>query len=160
MGNNSFCPTGCFVSNLPDGSFENNPSSWYSFGAGFLRVQSGAKDGNYSIQVTNGGAYQDITFAAGTKRFIMKGWSRHQGAISVSNPADYSIYCDITLSDGTYDWGRTATFDPNSIINVWVSATLQVTETKEIKNARCYTMFRNGVGAVQFDMIEHWNCPV
>ncbi|KAL3883904.1 hypothetical protein ACJMK2_030134, partial [Sinanodonta woodiana] len=160
LGNNTLCPTGCLKADIPDGSFENNPSSWYNFGAGFLRVSGGAKDGNYFIEVINGGAYQDITFAAGTKKFIVKGWSRHQVAVSASNPADYSIYCDIALSDGTNDWGRIATFNPNSLINVWDSAMLQVTETKDIKTARCYAMFRNGVGVAQFDMFEVWTCPV
>ncbi|XP_052251078.1 uncharacterized protein LOC127858153 isoform X3 [Dreissena polymorpha] len=140
---------------IADGSFEAD-HIWYPYENEFVTKSGDAKDGNHYISVTNGGAYQDIVFnSSPVTSFELSGWSRGHSA-SVPNPADYSIFCDLTHADGTETFGYFTNYDVTR--TAWSKVVLRVNITQVIQSARCYAMFRNGSGSVDFDNFKMESC--
>ncbi|XP_052264821.1 uncharacterized protein LOC127867586 [Dreissena polymorpha] len=139
---------------IADGSFEGH--GWSPYKTGYVTKNDGAQNGNHYISVTNGGAYQDIVFnGSSVTSFELSGWSRAHSA-SVSNPADYSIYCDLTYADGTAGYGNTANYDVKH--TTWYKVVLSVHTKQAIHSARCYAMFRYGHGTADFDNFRLETC--
>ncbi|XP_052805800.1 uncharacterized protein LOC128235104 [Mya arenaria] len=145
---------GCPYS-LKDGSFEGT-SAWTQYQGGYTSHGTAPQDGSRYIRVANGGAEQDIHFdGAPVTEFTLSGYSRAHYSPAVTNPDDYSIYCDLVYTDGNSGYGKIARF---SILTSWHNVSLHVKETKPIKQANCYAMFRNGNGDVDFDNFKLESC--
>ncbi|XP_053379080.1 uncharacterized protein LOC123527092 [Mercenaria mercenaria] len=150
----------CHSLHLSDGSFENSAHGWKLYSHGFtVQSDNHAEDGRKIIHITNGGALQTIDFSrAPVYEFRLSGYSRHNSAAHVSDPTDYSIYCDLVHTDGKETYGQTSNFDSSSTPNVWHFKELHVHTSKLIREATCYAMFRNSQGYAEFDHFKLNTC--
>ncbi|XP_060585720.1 uncharacterized protein LOC132741543 [Ruditapes philippinarum] len=152
--------TSCHTMHLSDGSFESSTSGWSKYSQGFtVQSSSDAQDGSKYIRVENGAAEQTIDFSGSpVHEFRLSGYSRHSSDAHVSDPADYSIYCDLVDTDDNSLYGYTENFDTSTTPEVWHLKELHVVTSKSIKTATCYAMFRNGQGYVYFDNFRLNTC--
>ncbi len=80
--------------------------------------------------------------------FIVRGWSKAQ---NVSGGADsgYSLYVDLTYTDGTPLWGQTANFRCGT--HDWEKREITILPDKPVKSLTLHCLFRGHAGKVWFD---------
>src|SRR5205807_2540653 len=81
----------------------------------------------------------------------VSGWSRAQ-SVSGSPSADYSIYVDLTYTDGTPLWGQTGNFDTET--HGWQHVAFTITPAKPVREVTVHALFRRHRGAVWFDDVQ------
>eukprot|EP00127_Corallochytrium_limacisporum_P003512 Clim_evm140s149 gene=Clim_evmTU140s149 len=87
------------------------------------------------------------------KSFELSGWSRAVNAIQASGTDfEYSIYADVQLEDGSWDWGKFASFSRGS--HDWQFKSTTVSESQNIQEVSVYCLFRKHTGEVLFDDIR------
>ncbi|MFA6104626.1 MAG: hypothetical protein WC721_20725 [Victivallaceae bacterium] len=120
------------------------------------------KGGNQVVRMSSGVtseqryARQSITItgdSAGSRTFTVSGKSKAEN-VSGSNHNDYSLYCDVTYTDGTYLYGQCAQF--NTGTHDWETSSYTITPNvnKVVSSIMVYCMFRNKSGTVWFDDIS------
>jgi hypothetical protein len=133
-------------------------ANWKAYGPGYTATTGTAHSGTNSMQcsTTNAtdahGAYQTIVLNQTTPQILkLSGWSKAQGVTS-SSDKDYSIYLDITYTNGTYLYGQTVNFSVGT--HDWEYKEAQIIPAMPIKQINCYLLFRNShTGTVWFDDI-------
>ncbi|XP_067663100.1 uncharacterized protein [Haliotis asinina] len=146
----------CTKMAVPNFSFESK-SSWLNLGDGWTLDTTDAQDGERSAKVTNGGVYQEFVFTTPVRKFSISGYSKNVGGRkSIANPADYSLYCDLKKTSGSYLWGYIAAFTPGR--NSWHRAQVDVSlsEADAVVMAICHLLYRTSasVGAAYFDNVS------
>ena len=79
---------------------------------------------------------------------LVSGWSRAEG-VGGSADDDYSLYVDLTYTDGTSLWGQTADFETGT--HDWQRRHVLIVPTKPLRNMNVYALFRRHAGTVWFD---------
>ncbi|MCC7491716.1 MAG: hypothetical protein IT204_05190 [Fimbriimonadaceae bacterium] len=78
----------------------------------------------------------------------VSGWSRAVG-VSGAADVDYSIYCDLTFTDGTPLWGQISSFEVGT--HGWQRRQVLITAARPIRSVSVYGLFRGHTGEVWFD---------
>lgn len=82
----------------------------------------------------------------------IRGWSRAEN-VSGSADSDYSLYADLTYTDGTPLWGQTGNFEPGT--RDWELQEFTIFPAKPIRTLTLHCLFRgNHTGRVWFDDLE------
>lgn len=120
------------------------------------------KGGNQIIRmssaVTNQQRYARQTISitgdtTGSRSFTVSGKSKAEN-VSGSNHNDYSLYCDVAYTDGSYLYGQCAQFNTGN--HDWENASRTITPAtnKIVSSITLYCMFRNKSGNVWFDDVS------
>ncbi len=80
--------------------------------------------------------------------FIAELWSKAV-EVSGSPDADYSLYVDLTYTDGTPLWGNVIPFSPGT--HDWEKRSITVVPEKPIREVQFHGIFRRHTGTVWFD---------
>jgi len=146
---------------LSDGGFEKAneaDTEWRPYEQGYSVDRTQAHSGRQSIQCANTsenerrGAIAIVQLnQKAAAPIVVSGWSKCTGADG-SPSSDYSIYLDLTYTDGTPLWGQIAAFAPSN--SGWQKKTVTVFPTKPVKSMNLYLLFRNKKGTAWFDDIE------
>ena len=137
---------------------EDMGSSWFKFEKGFelAHVQSHTEgsDGK-SLVLTNlnehekSGASQNVNLhQTEAAPVLVRAWSKSEGVSGIKDPG-YSLYIDITYSDGTNEWGFILPFDPSN--TKWQQRYALVIRPKPISQMNVYCMLRGHKGKAYFD---------
>lgn len=81
----------------------------------------------------------------------VSGESKCDEGTKFKNPADYSLFCDFTYTDGTKKYGFIQAF--NATNREWQKKDGVFTPAKPVKQIRLYVLFRNNTGAATFKNI-------
>ena len=84
-------------------------------------------------------------------------WSRAED-VSGGRDGNYSLYLDLTYTDGTPLWGQIAPFKPGT--HDWSKRTVSVVPAKPIKAVQVHGIFRGRTGTAWFDDIKLWELTV
>ena len=133
-------------------------ANWSLFGSGYTASTATAHTGTRSLQcaATNAtdvhGGYQTITLNQTTPKALkLSGWSKAQ-SVTGSSDSDYSVYLDITYSNGTYLYGQIVPFSVGT--HDWEYKENFILPALPIKQLNCYVLFRNShAGTAWFDDI-------
>ena len=83
---------------------------------------------------------------------VIGAWSKAEG-VQGSRSAEYSVWVDLTYTDGTPLWGQRATFEVGT--HDWQHAEQAFVVTKPVKRVQINLLFRNGLnGKVWFDDVS------
>lgn len=74
-------------------------------------------------------------------------WSRAEG-VTGSPDSDYSLYLDLTYTDGTHLWGQAASFAIGT--HDWQERRVQILPQKPVQSVACCLLFRNHGGKAWF----------
>ncbi len=143
---------------LRDGGFETadpETATWRPYGGGFSIEASIVHGGRRSIRCR---AFDDrSTLGATTKidlvqqsprTVVIEAWTRAEGVTSAPS-AEYSLYADLTFSDGTRQWGQFAACPTDA--GGWRRVVLVLRPDRPIASVDLYCLFRNLRGTVWFD---------
>ena len=83
---------------------------------------------------------------------VVGAWSKAEG-VQGSRGAEYSVWVDLTYTDGTPLWGQRATFEVGT--HDWQHAEQAFVVSKPVKSVQVNLLFRNGLnGKVWFDDVS------
>lgn len=86
-------------------------------------------------------------------KIILSGESLCEESLTKSkNSHDYSLYIDLTYTDGTKAYGKTANFATDT--KEWQKKSVELMLDKAIKQLRIYILYRNQTGKVQFKNLK------
>lgn len=147
---------------LQNGGFEKGDgetaSGWNPFESGYEMDQNQHRNGGLSIRCFSNALSQKkgatvelkLNQSRATPLQIV-GWSRAQNVSGTKN-TDYSLYIDLTYTDGTTLWGLTAPFSTGT--HDWERRQILVLPAKPIKSLTLYCLLRNHTGVAWFDDIS------
>jgi hypothetical protein len=154
-------PSRAAVNRLQNGRFErvqgDRPVGWQAWQRGF-RVAPGEGRGNSTALVCENEAGEG-EFGAGqtvvlnqraAAPFHVSGWSKAR-AVSGSPDSGYSLYVDLTYTDGTPLWGQTVEFRCGT--HDWEQREFVIQPEKPVRSLTVYCLFRGHTGRVWFDDI-------
>ena len=114
------------------------------------------EDGVVTVKNTDakGGGVNAILDLNQTKptKIVLSGESKCDESNGIRNAHDYSLYIDLTYSDGTKKYGVIVPFDPQN--REWQKKVNEFMPPKPIKQARIYILFRFHTGAAQFKNLK------
>ena len=129
--------------------------TWTVYGQGYTVDPTGGQNGANALKCTNtdstqtSGAFSTIQLNQTKPEPIMiTGWSDSVNVNGVSDN-DYSIYVDLTYTNGSSLWGQTAPF--NTGTHTWQQEKLIIVPTQPVRSMNVYALFRNHSGTVLFD---------
>ena len=96
----------------------------------------------------SGGSQTVYLSQAAASPVLVMAWSRPE-SMSGSTDDGYSLYVDITYSDGSNDWGYTLPFNPNE--HKWQHRFALLDRPKPITQLNVYCMLRDHQGKAYFD---------
>jgi hypothetical protein len=144
---------------LRNGDFEQigggNTVAWASAPKGFRIAPGEGRYGSQALRCDNSsgqgwfGASQTIELAQTEPRpIVVHGWSK---AVKVNGGADsdYSLYGDLTYTDGTTLWGQTGKFRTGT--HDWERRQFIITPQKPVRQLTLHCLFRHHSGTVWFD---------
>ncbi len=139
-------------------------ANWNLYGLGYTASTATAHGGTSSLQCSSTkatdvhGAIQTIVLNQTTPKTLkLSGWSKAQD-VTGSSDSGYSVYLDITYTNGTYLYGQTITFSVGS--HDWEYKEAYITPALPIKQLNCHLLFRNShTGAVWFDDVSVAEVP-
>jgi len=137
---------------------EGEGQSWLAFEKGF-RVERAAShpegmDGNSLVLENTGdgeksGANQVVQLhQSEAAPILVSAWSRPEG-VSGGEDDGYSLYVDITYSDGTNEWGFILRFNP--LDRAWQRRHALLNRNRPIAQLNVYCMLRGHKGRAYFD---------
>jgi hypothetical protein len=146
---------------LRNGGFEAGRGSqvegWQAWQNGFRAAAGGGRRGSQAVVCENPsgegefGASQTLLLNRTTVApLVVRGWSRARN-VSGSPDTGYSIYVDLTYTDGTPLWGQTGDFHCGT--HDWERRELVIQPEKPVKSLTVYCLFRGHTGKVWFDDI-------
>ncbi len=157
-------PIGAWASplSLTNGGFEqtdgkalNQVASWSIYGQGYQIDTQIHHNGSKSLRCQNSGSGQTsgafVTDPINQSRAIpilVTGWSKADQIDGVADN-DYSLYVDVTYTDGSSLWGQTAPFEPGT--HGWQHQRLMIFPSKPVRSLNVYALFRNHIGTAWFD---------
>jgi hypothetical protein len=125
-------------------------TAWTVYGQGYTAETAAEPDikcVNTDSTQTSGG-FETITLNQTTARpILITGWSKAQSVDGVADN-DYSIYVDLTYSNGSSLWGQTAPF--NTGTHDWQQEKLVIVPTQPVRSINVYALFRNHTGTAWF----------
>jgi hypothetical protein len=105
-----------------------------------------------ATSVDGSGAVQSVALNQSERRtLVASGWSRAEN-VSGRPDGDYSIYIDLTYSDGTNLFGQIAPFFCGT--HDWEQRNVTIQPVKPVKSLTLYALFRGHTGRVWFDDIS------
>ena len=133
-------------------------TTWTAYGKGFQADTTVTHGGKASLRCVNPdtgattGALYTLTLNQTTPiPIFVSGWSKAQDVDGVSDN-EYSLYVDLTFTDGTSLWGQTAPFGTGT--HDWQSRHLTLFPTKPLRSVNVYALFRSHAGTAWFDDFE------
>ena len=103
-----------------------------------------------------GGASQTVMVEQSeAKPLVLHGWSKATNVTGVGDPADYSLYADVTFKDGTHAWAFHVPFDPE--VCGWQQQFGILSFDKPVLSIYLVLMFRWRTGSVLFDDVTITN---
>ncbi|MFV1967652.1 MAG: hypothetical protein ACC628_19660, partial [Pirellulaceae bacterium] len=121
---------------------------WYAFGEGFERTGDWIVCDNGSDAQRRRGAAQTVLLNQQKPAPVVAAvWSKAE-AVSGSANSDYSLYLDITYTDGTPLYGQTASFSAGS--HDWQRRQVVVMPDKPIRSVHVHLLLRNHAGKAWF----------
>ncbi len=147
---------------LQNGGFEKgdgeSASGWNRFELGYEMDLNQHKNGGLSIRCFNSSLNQKRGVSTELKLNQLRptpvqivGWSRAQ-AVSGTRNSDYSLYVDLTYTDGSVLWGQSAPFTTGT--HEWERRQILVLPDKPIRSLTLYCLLRNHTGVAWFDDIS------
>ncbi len=147
---------------LQNGDFEQlhdgKLAAWRPAPQGFALAESAGRQGSCALACSNAsgegwfGASQTVTLnRAQPVPLVVRGWSK---AEQVSGGADtgYSLYVDLTYTDGTPLWGQTANFRTGT--HDWQERQFMIFPEKPVQALTLNCLFRGHAGQVWFDDVS------
>lgn len=136
---------------------EGTPVSWREAPAGGKSVAGQGRGGSQALYCRNTdpsqwtGASQTIVLRqTAAAPLVVSGWSKAE-EVSGSMDNNYSIYVDLTYTDGTQLWGQTAQFRTGT--HDWERREVVILPEKPIQSLTVHCLLRHHVGAAWFDDI-------
>lgn len=129
-------------------------SNWAAYGLGYGLDQTSQVIKMSSTSSTEQRrAIQTVAFNRITGPITIWGRSK-ASSVSGSKNSDYSLYCDVKYTDGTYLYGQTANF--NTGTHDWEDAyyTFTPNTLKSVESITVTCLFRNKTGTVWFEDIR------
>ena len=124
------------------------PDTWRPWRKGFQRTNGVFVCDNAADAKTHRGAGQSVVLNQDVPRPIVATvWSRAEN-VGGTRDADYSLYLDLTYTDGTSLWGRTSTFKTGN--HDWRKARVVVMPEKPIRQVHFYMLLRKHSGKAYF----------
>ena len=131
---------------------------WGAFGSGYTASTATFRSGARSLQCTaatatevHGGSQNIVLNQTTAKALKLSGWSKALN-VTGSSDGDYSVYLDITYTNGTYLYGQIIPFSTGT--HDWEYRETFIVPALPIKQLSCYLLFRNShTGTVWFDDI-------
>ncbi len=129
---------------------------WTNYGQGFEFDATGGRDGKGAAKCAaveagqQHGLVQSVHFdQAKTTPLIARAWSKAENV--TGDPGnDYSLYCDLTYTDGTPGWGFMTPF--NTGTHDWQMAEVRIVPAKPVAQVAFNLLFRGQrTGTVWFD---------
>ncbi len=133
-------------------------SGWTVYGQGYVCDAQTRHGGTQSLRCrnttsgqTSGAFYTDTLNQTRAVPLLITGWSKAEAVDGVTDN-DYSIYVDVTYTDGSALYGQTAAFETGS--HDWQPQKLMLFPSKPIRSLNIYALFRNHTGTAWFDEFE------
>lgn len=127
-------------------------AGWAANGSGYgLDQTSQVIKMSSSLSTEQHRATQGVVFNRATGPITISGRSKAV-AVSGTKNTEYSLYCDVKYTDGTYMYGRTASF--NTGTHDWEAASCTFTPEKPVESIKVICLFRNKTGTVWFEDIR------
>ena len=150
---------------LPNGGFEQadagspaHAAAWSGYGQGYQIDTHLHHSGAQSLRCQNPASGQTsgafVSYAIHQSRalpILVTGWSKAQSVDGVTDN-DYSIYVDLTYTDGSSQWGQTAPFETGS--HDWQRGRLMLFPSKPVQSMNVYALLRNHTGTAWFDNFD------
>lgn len=144
---------------LNNGGFERieggRAPEWSAYEQGYDLANGVARSGKFSLRCVNTSAEErrggSVTVAlqqTTPQPVIISGWSRAENVGGLANE-DYSLYVDLTYTDGTPLWGRLEPFDTGT--HDWQRCTVRIFPAKPIRELTVYALLRRHSGTAWFD---------
>ena len=160
------------LAHLMNGGFErmsNDPNGkaaaagWSPYDTGYSPDSAVAHGGASSIRCVNpsptavSGAFcaQSLNQTRAAP-VVVTGWSKAVGVEGEAN-SDYSIYVDLTYTDGTALWGQAAAFETGT--HGWQRRRLMIMPSKPLRSMNVYALFRSHAGTAWFDDFDAHQVP-
>ncbi len=131
---------------------------WSPYGLGYVRDGSVPYNGQPSARCaasgpaeTTGAVCAVTLDQKAAAPVSISGWSRAQGVDGVAD-SDYSVYVDLTYTDGSALWGQTASFAVGT--HGWQQRHLVIVPAKPLRSMNVYALFRNHTGTAWFADFE------
>ncbi len=132
---------------------------WSAYGEGYEVVEGEGRGGSRCAKVVRKRGddamgldqYVAINQTKPTP-LIATAWSKAQG-VTGQKDSDYSLYIDVTYTDGTHKWGQVAAFDTGT--HDWQQATVRIVPDKPVASVNVHLLVRgNHYGTVWFDDVS------
>ncbi len=123
------------------------PTLFKPYEKGFTRDNNTFICDNPNTPATRG-ATQTVTLNQTTPQPILASAYSKAENVSGSKDPDYSLYLDLTFTDGSHLWGQSAPFDTGS--HDWQTRTVRVLPPKPIQSVSFYLLFRHHAGKASF----------
>ncbi|UPQ97545.1 putative glycosyltransferase [Chloropicon primus] len=138
---------------------------WNRYETGYAFTPEGIVESNISspaclVKLDNigkvAGAMQEVVLMQKEpKPLLLHGWSKALNVSGAGQPADYSLYADITFRDWTHAWGEYCPFDQDK--EGWQESFGVIDFDKPIHSVVVVLMFRWRTGAAAFDNVSLTN---
>ena len=142
---------------------QSKPASWVFWHQGFILAPGEGRNRSQCLlcQCDEGdretGASQTLILnRTNIAPFIIRGWSKSEN-VTGSPDSGYSLYIDITYSDGTPLWGQTADFSCGT--HDWEKRQFVLFPDKPVKALTIHCLFRGHTGKVWFDDVSLEEVP-
>ncbi len=122
--------------------------AWRPFGQGFERTNNLILCDNKNSKEQQRGISQTVLLNQRTPELIIATLESKAENVGGIVDAHYSLYLDLTFTDGTHLYGQTKPFEVGS--HDWQSRKVVVIPEKPVKSLSCYAMFRHHTGKVWF----------
>jgi len=144
---------------MTNGGFETEADGlaegWAKWSLGYTLEAGAARTGERGARVTSAGV-NDQHGATYTARLdqprpfpiVVTGWSRARN-VSGTQDNGYSIYLDVTYTDGTPCWGVISSFSTGT--HDWEQRRVFFVPEKPIREVAAHALFRNHTGSADFD---------
>jgi hypothetical protein len=147
---------------LRNGGFEQadaeRAAGWAAWQRGYRLAAGEGRGGSRAITCENRGGAGEygasqtlILDRASAAPLVVRGWSRAEG-VSGSPDSGYSLYVDLTYTDGTPLWGQTAEFRCGT--HDWEPRDVVIVPEKPVRRLTLHCLFRGHPGKVWFDDVE------
>jgi hypothetical protein len=102
----------------------------------------------HAVQEARGASQQVVINQTEAKPLVIRGWSKCKD-VSGASDGEYSIWVDLTYTDGTPLWAQVAKFKTGT--HDWQQAESVIYPAKPLKSATVHALFRYHSGTVWFD---------
>ncbi len=128
------------------------PDAWRPYDRGFERADGAFLCDNGPDASVRRGAVQTVVLnQAAPLPIVTSAWSKAEG-VGGSPDSGYSLYLDLTYTDGTPLWGQTADFRTGA--HDWERGEVVVLPEKPVRSVSVYVLLRGHAGRASFRDVE------